>query len=73
VRYFFKRGDDASSLNIAVASICVQLWHHFFKEDLETACRLFDNCMLASDGASLDVHELAAAINGDPAVPNSNH
>jgi hypothetical protein len=63
VHHFFKRDDASSSLNIATASMCVQLWHHFFKDDLDSAYSLFDNCMLASDGASLDVHELTAALN----------
>jgi hypothetical protein len=40
VHHFFKRDDVASSLNIAAASICVQLWHHFLSHDSETAYAL---------------------------------
>lgn len=63
VHHFFNRDYAASSLNIAFASLSVQLWHHFFKDDLDTAYTLFDTCLLASDGINLDVHELCAAVN----------
>ncbi len=63
LQHFFKRNDAASSLNVAVASICVQLWEKLSPNDFETAYGLFVNCMLASNSANLDVHELSAAIN----------
>jgi len=63
VRHFFKRGDPASSLNVALASMCVQLWFHFFRDDFETAYNLFDKNMLAADGCSIDVSELTATLS----------
>jgi hypothetical protein len=62
VRHFFKRGDLSSSLHVALASMCVQLWSKFFSKDMDTAYDLFHDSMVAAEDDSLDIQELCAAL-----------
>jgi hypothetical protein len=63
VSHFFKRGDLSSSLHVALASMCVQLWSQFFSNDMATAYDLFHVNMVAAEDDSLDVQELCAALD----------
>ncbi len=66
LRHFFKRGDPTSSLNVALVTMCVQLWSYFCKDDFVTAYDLFDKNLFETDGCSIDISELKATLNLQP-------